>query len=294
MKVLDLAYVGLGVHEQLVAHVADQMDYFREEGVHVAIRDGCTWSIDRLGKGAMVALGRAQVSRLSEGVPWVVTCVNTDRPMFWLLGQPEYEQVGELRGRRIGVHVEASAPWLWTRIVLRRHSVDPDRDVELVPVDAGSYAVRRQMLRAGDLDAAVVGSTVFPEQVAADDGLRILAFFGDHLQMPSTGIAVDARAVALNSPALRGLTTANRRALRTIVEDPDVAIASMRAIVSDLDEVSGRSYYETYVKPSFLIDGQPDQASVEQALAVLAREMGGVAVPTYSELYRTGTAVKAT
>ncbi len=44
MEAIDLAYVGRGVHEELVAHVADQEGYFEDEGVHVAVRDGIGWN----------------------------------------------------------------------------------------------------------------------------------------------------------------------------------------------------------------------------------------------------------
>ena len=40
METIDLAYVGRGIHEELVAPVADQEGYFEDEGVHVAIRAG--------------------------------------------------------------------------------------------------------------------------------------------------------------------------------------------------------------------------------------------------------------
>lgn len=39
MQTIDLAYVERGVHEELVAQVADQEGYYEDEGVHVAIRD---------------------------------------------------------------------------------------------------------------------------------------------------------------------------------------------------------------------------------------------------------------
>jgi NitT/TauT family transport system substrate-binding protein len=43
MYTIDLAYVGRGLHEELVAYIADQEDFYAEEGVHVALRDGCAW-----------------------------------------------------------------------------------------------------------------------------------------------------------------------------------------------------------------------------------------------------------
>ena len=35
MHTIDLTYVGRGIHEELIAYVADQEGYFEEEGVHV-------------------------------------------------------------------------------------------------------------------------------------------------------------------------------------------------------------------------------------------------------------------
>jgi hypothetical protein len=56
---IDLAYVGHGYHEELVAYVADQEGYYEDEGVHVAIRDGVGWETERVRRGATIGLGRA-------------------------------------------------------------------------------------------------------------------------------------------------------------------------------------------------------------------------------------------
>ncbi|MDT5088651.1 MAG: NitT/TauT family transport system substrate-binding protein, partial [Mycobacterium sp.] len=54
VEVIDLAYVGRGLHEELIAHIADQEGYFQDEGVHVAIRDGVGWPAERLRRGAVI------------------------------------------------------------------------------------------------------------------------------------------------------------------------------------------------------------------------------------------------
>jgi hypothetical protein len=43
VHIIDLTYVGLGIHEELAAYVADQQNYYEQEGVHVALRDGRAW-----------------------------------------------------------------------------------------------------------------------------------------------------------------------------------------------------------------------------------------------------------
>jgi NitT/TauT family transport system substrate-binding protein len=40
MHIIDLTYVERGIHEELVAYTADQQNYYQQEKVHVAIRDG--------------------------------------------------------------------------------------------------------------------------------------------------------------------------------------------------------------------------------------------------------------
>jgi hypothetical protein len=104
VRTIDLTYVGLGIHEELVAYVADQRNYYEQEGVHVALRDGCAWDGQRVRRTATIGLGRAVLSRMTDGTPWTVLCVNTHRPLFWLLARDAYSSVEELKGRRIGIH----------------------------------------------------------------------------------------------------------------------------------------------------------------------------------------------
>ena len=75
MHTIDLTYVGRGIHEELIAHVADQEGYFEDEGVHVALHDGTGWETERLRSGATVGLGRALLSRLTDGIQWNVLTI---------------------------------------------------------------------------------------------------------------------------------------------------------------------------------------------------------------------------
>ena len=70
MHTIDLAYVGRGIHEELVAYIADQEGYYEDGGVHVAIRDVASWETERLRRGATIGLGRVLLSRLTAGIGW--------------------------------------------------------------------------------------------------------------------------------------------------------------------------------------------------------------------------------
>ena len=293
MREIDFAYVGLGVHEELAYSVADELGLYADEGVRVQIRDATGWDDARLRSAAVVGLGRTVLLRLRDGVPWTALCVNTDRPLFWLMARREFAEVGDLRGRRVGMHAALAAPGCFARIVLRTRGLDPATDIEAVSLDPADYAEHLRMLARGALDAAVIGSTRSPEQLVAEEGLRLLVFFGDVFQIPTTGVAVDPTTLPLDDAAVRGLVRANVRALRALLADPDLAARHIAALIPSLDPAGARDFHDRYVAPYFRANGRADAGVVARALPAVAAELratGGVAavqVPDGDEIYRS-------
>jgi ABC-type nitrate/sulfonate/bicarbonate transport system substrate-binding protein len=271
---IDLAYVGRGIHEELVAHVADQEGYYEDEGVHVAVRDGVHWKTERLRRGATIGLGRTLLSRLTDGIGWQVLSVNTHRPLFWFLGGPDVTSMTELRGRRLAVHGAHTAPGCFARIVLRKHGLDPDRDLECAVRDPGDYQMDLRRLRDGSIDAAYVGSTLSPEQVAEEHGFHVLAWVGDHFQIPTVGVAVDPEHIPLDSPALQALVRANERALRTLAEQPGLAADYIAMFLNRLTRDEVQQHYERYIRPHYTPDGQVDLDTAQRAIDAVAAELG--------------------
>jgi len=284
MYTIDLAYVGRGIHEELVAHVADQEGYYEDEGVHVAIRDGVSWETERLRRSATIGLGRALLSRLTDGIGWKALSVNTHRPLFWFLGRAEVTSMADLRGRRLAVHAARTAPGCFARIVLRKHGLDPDRDLECVVRVPGDYQMDLRRLRDGSIDAAYVGSTLSPEQVVEEEGLHLLAWVGDHFQIPTVGVAVDPVHIPLDSPALQALVRANQRALRTIAERPRLAVDYIASFLDRLTREEAQRHHERYIGPYFTPHGQVDLDLARQAIDAVAAELG-VASVAADEIY---------
>jgi ABC-type nitrate/sulfonate/bicarbonate transport system substrate-binding protein len=286
MHTIDLAYVGRGIHEELIAHVADQEGYFDDEGVHVAMHDGTGWEEERLRSCATIGLGRAVLSRLTDGVEWTAYSVNTHRPLFWFLGNKDVTSMADLRGRRLAVHAPHTAPGCFARIVLRRHGLDPDHHLECVTRFPGDYQMDLRRLRDGSIDAAYVGSTVGPEQVAEEEGLHVLAWVGDHFQIPTVGIAADAAHFPADHPAVQALVRANQRALKTTAEQPDLAVDYLASFLNRLTRDVVQRYYERYVAPYFSSDGRVDLDTARAAIDAVANELG-VSPVGADEIYRT-------
>jgi len=289
---LDFAYVGLGVHEEVVYSVAEGLGFYADEGVDVAIRDGVRWDDERLRRAAVVGLGRTLLIRLLAGTPWTMLCVNTERPLFWFMARSGISDMSELRGRRVAMHPRLVAPGTFARIILRGRGLDPDTDVEAVEMFPGDYAEHIRMLKGGELDAAVIGSTWSPEQLEAEEGLRRLLFFGDDLQIPTTGVAVDPSVVRLDDPRVEGLVRANLRALAAMLADPALGAEHVGRLLPAADAATARDFYDRYVGSRFKGDGRPDPEVVARALGLVAHELEiitgrAVEVPPAEDIYRS-------
>jgi NMT1/THI5 like len=288
MQTIDLAYVGRGVHEELVAYVADQEGHYADEGVHVAIHDGENWETERLRRCATIGLGRTLTSRLTDGIGWKALCVNTHCPLFWFLGSAKVKSMADLRGRRPAIHAAHTAPGCFARIVLRKHGLDPDRDVHCVVRAPGDYQMDLRCLRDGSIDAAHVGSTLSPEQVAEEEGFRLLAWVGDHFQIPTVGIAVDPAHIPLDSPSLQALVRANKRALRTLADEPSLAVDYIASLLDRLRRDEAQRFYERYIGPHFTPDGHVDVKIAQQGIDAVAAELG-VASVAAQNVYQLST-----
>jgi ABC-type nitrate/sulfonate/bicarbonate transport system substrate-binding protein len=156
----------------------------------------------------------------------------------------------------------------------------------------GDYSEHIRLLKSGELDAAVIGSTQSPEQLEAEEGLRLLLFFGDELQIPTTGVAVDPSVVALDDPRIRGLVRANLRALATMLDDPALGAEHVGRLLPAADDATARDFYDRYVGSRFKASGLPDPEVVARALPLVAEELriitGRVVdAPPAEEIYRS-------
>jgi ABC-type nitrate/sulfonate/bicarbonate transport system substrate-binding protein len=215
---------------------------------------------------------------VTDGTGWTALSVNTDRPLFWFIGNADVTSMAELRGRRLAVHAAKSPPGTFARIVLRKHGLNPDRDLECAERHPGDYQMDLRRLRDGSIDAAYVGSTLSPEQVAEEEGFHVLAWVGDHFRIPTVGITVDPAQIPLDSPALQALVRANQRALRTLAEQPSRAVDYVAWFLDRLTRDEAQQYYERYVGPYFTADGHVDLNIAQQGIDAVAAELGVASV----------------
>jgi hypothetical protein len=128
-----------------------------------------------------------------------------------------------------------------------------------------------------------------PEQIAAEEGYSVLAWVGDHFQIPTVGIAVDPTRIPLDDPALQALVRANKRALHTIAEKPQLVLDYIATFLGRLSRNEVQQYYERYIGPYFAGDGKVDLKVAQQAVDTIATEFGVTPI-NVDQMYQPATA----
>ena len=93
--------------------------------------------------------------------------------MFWLYAKPDIRSVAALKGKKVGVSSLGSGPDSLLREVLKKHGLDSNRDVAVMPVGSGTG--RFFALQAGSVDAAML--SVPANLLAQEAGFRELVSF---------------------------------------------------------------------------------------------------------------------
>jgi ABC-type nitrate/sulfonate/bicarbonate transport system substrate-binding protein len=144
-------------------------------------------------------------------------------------------------------------------------------------------------LHDGSIDAALVGSTMAPEAIAAEHDWQVLAWVGDLFQIPTVGVAVDPTYIHPDAPAVQAVVRAHRRALQVIHKEPDTTVRHIQTFLGRHTADEARAHYETFIAPYFTTDGQADLAVGATAITAVAAEHGVPATVTAAEFYRTAT-----
>lgn len=110
------------------------------------------------------------INLITSGQPVTGFYAGFDQADFSWLAHPSIASWAQLKGKSIGVSTFGSLTDLITRYALRKHGLEPERDVQIV--QAGGSPSAFQALRAGRLGAAILGLPFKYE--ALDQGYALL------------------------------------------------------------------------------------------------------------------------
>jgi NitT/TauT family transport system substrate-binding protein len=207
----------------LSSGVAQHRGFFKDEGLDADIVVmGAAPSIAALTNGDIdfTLLTGTVIRAAIRGLPVrLVAGLMTSSPHV-LLARPEIESVKDLTGKKVGLAGFGDATHVLARIILARNGVDPDKEVQFVPLgpDSGRFAGLQQRLA----DAVVTSP---PWDFEGNKiGYNILARAYEYLNYPLSGVGVNVRSIQQKRDQVKRSARALIRASRFIRDHREEAV----------------------------------------------------------------------
>jgi ABC-type nitrate/sulfonate/bicarbonate transport system substrate-binding protein len=144
---------------------------------------------------------------------------NSSRMSHYLIAQPRFKRIEDLRGAVVGVASVTEGTAFQVREILARHGLSP-ADYELRA--AGGAQTRARLLEEGKIDAAL--QSIPWNYVAEDAGLRSLADVNDYVPAYQfTSINTNLRWAEANRPAVVDFLRVMRQATAWMFAYPDAS-----------------------------------------------------------------------
>jgi NitT/TauT family transport system substrate-binding protein len=206
----------------LPAGVAQRKGFFKEEGLDADIVVmGATPSIAALTNGDIdfTLLTGTVIRAAIRGLPVrLVAGLMTSSPHV-VLARSEFKSIKDLSGKKIGLAGFGDATHVLARIILARNGVDPDKEVQFVPLgpDSGRFAGLQQKLAD-----AVVTSPPWDFE-GKKSGFNVLARAYEYLNYPLSGVGLNAKSIQQNRDQVKRTTKALIKASRFIRDNREEA-----------------------------------------------------------------------
>jgi NitT/TauT family transport system substrate-binding protein len=252
----------LGIREGLFTDegLAMEIQVMRTDLAIAALNSG---KLDYIGHGGAALRGA------TRGFPMKLIFALDDKAAFWLLTQPGIREAVILKGKKIGISFPGDTPHLVLRRFLRKHGLDPDKDVTYVSGQISPIGF--QGLSAKVLDGAVMAP---PYSVLAEDkGFHSLAFLGKEVPDAPTinGIITGDRKIRSEPNQVRRVVRAALKSLRLYQQKADLAVAFLASTFSLPPPAASKVYRDA--KDVLVPDGEVGLDKIRDVLN-LAKESG--------------------
>ena len=172
------------------------------------------------------------------GFPIKFVAVSLRKSEHFLIVRPEFKELRELNGKKLGVATLFGSDQRAAEEMLRGRGFSPNL---MKPIALGEAPVRAQALRAGLVDAVSVSSPF--DLSLQSEGFRALAGPKDvEIALPTSGIAVANRLLQQNPQHVRRAVRALMKAHRYVFENKKEVVPQMIRYLDQRAEVAERSY----------------------------------------------------
>src|SRR4051812_36735829 len=229
------------------AAIADEMGYWREEGIEPELPyiAGAAQPAQALVAGDVqfvAGAGATAVPASLEGADLVVIAVSVPTYPFTIQSQ-RLQTLEQLKDGRLGVTRRGAASDFAARFALSRVGLVADRDVPIIQMGGEPEAIAA--VEAGAVDAAVVSE--FGTVEARHRGYRELVDIGKAGALSSlTGLVPSRKYIAERPDFVRRFVRGWSRGLAAAASQPDLALPIMKRFIKADDDERLREAYNIF------------------------------------------------
>jgi NitT/TauT family transport system substrate-binding protein len=229
--------------------VGIERKFFEESGLAVqyvvmrsdlAVKGLITGDVDYMQSASSVL--RAAVT----GAPLVTIFGTYNRTFFDLVAKPEIKSVADLRGKNIGISRYGASTEYAVRFGLKANAIDPDKDVKLLAIGAGTDAARISALESGIISAAVL--QVPSNLIAHKLGAKTILPLGDYMETLFAGLGTSARKVQQNRDEAKQVIRGVIKSIDYMARNPAESKAIIQKNLRGVEASTVEYIYDVVVK----------------------------------------------
>jgi ABC-type nitrate/sulfonate/bicarbonate transport system substrate-binding protein len=223
--VLTNAPIWVGIERKFFEELGLMVQYIVMRS-DLAVKGLITGDVDYMQSASSVL--RAAVA----GAPLVTIFGTYNRTFFDLVAKPDIKSVADLRGKNIGISRYGASTEYAVRFGLKANAIDPDKDVKLLAIGAGTDAARISALESGIVSAAVL--QVPSNLIAHKLGAKTILPLGDYMETLFAGLGTSTRKVQQNrdeaKQVIRGVVKAIDYMARNPAESKAIIQKNLRGV----------------------------------------------------------------
>jgi NitT/TauT family transport system substrate-binding protein len=192
----------------------------------------------------------------ARGLPVRTIFLTTLKPFWSLVVRPEINSVAELKGKVIGSGGVAGSHYGTSKVILRKHGIDPDKEVTLKFVGPGE---RIPAVLAKSIDGVLMD---YGEALRARKmGLKLLLNAADYYSLASAGIGASQKTLRERPELTKRFIRAQLQGLRFMRERRDRTVDAMASFLKTDKEIADGVYQ--LAVGNFTKDGMLDEAALK-------------------------------
>ncbi len=241
---IRILYSSVSPHALLVS-MAEKRGLYAKYGLSstVIYVSGGSLSIQALVSGdadLSQLTGPPGVTAALRGADIIYIAMTDDRMGYQLVTRRDFKNIGELKGRRLGISRFGSAADFGVRALLKKSGLDP-KDVTILQI--GNEAERLAAMRSGSIDGSVFNAPFGAEakrfnfNILADAGALGIPFF-------NTGICGSAKYLQKNEAKILNFLRAYLEAIKIFKSEPEYTLKALAQFTRSNDPELLREAYE--------------------------------------------------